>query len=284
MAKKRGRKSNISNTKKLKKISNLDNSFLNTHQSEDIIVHLNIDVSSINTVKDTEYSPDIHIPLRRDPPNVSNCEWIMTTSPIANPDFYNDALKPMEPFAEYPFPKNSEQPKTHRIHHKPSNISKFMNSDSQQNIQNTKNVIKCFWCCHSFSCESCYLPLYIKDNEFVVYGMFCSPECAASYNFNDVVNFGNAQERYSLLHSLYFDRYQGKKIKLAPSRLSLKIFGGNLSIDDFREISSRNKYDYSISVSPIRLTSLHHSLQYSDSTANNKMYNLQRNDYVPPSV
>ena len=221
---------------------------LQNHQSEDIIVHLKVNLTKINENTPT-YSPNIHTPLRRDTPSASQYEWIMDSSPNANPDFYDDSLKPMEPFAKYPFNKNNNN------NNQPSMDQSIKNNlcipSENKKIQHTKNIIKCFWCCHTFPTEPCYLPLYIKDDEFVVYGLYCSPECAAAYNFNDVIDFGNAQDRYSLLHSLYFGRFQGKKINLAPSRLSLDIFGGNLSIDEFRDVSSNDEYDYSISISPI---------------------------------
>ena len=54
-----------------------------------------------------------------------------------------------------------------------------------------------------------------------------------SYNFYDY-NDTNKWERYSLLNLLYNN---SKKIKLAPSRLTLNIFGGPFNINQFREFS-----------------------------------------------
>ena len=108
------------------------------------------------------------------------------------------------------------------------------------------------WCCHSFKNREYHLPLKYIHNEFIVYGQFCSPECAASYNFNDVIEYSDPWERYSLLHALYFDIYSSSTIQLAPPRLSLDIFGGHLSIDQFRDINNSSLKYYKISLSPIK--------------------------------
>ena len=108
------------------------------------------------------------------------------------------------------------------------------------------------WCCHSFHNQKYHLPLKYTRKEYVVYGQFCSPECAASYNFNDVIDYNDPWERYSLLHSLYFDMYTTSTIQLAPPRLALEMFGGHLSISQFREINSSNSKYYKISLSPIK--------------------------------
>lgn len=107
----------------------------------------------------------------------------------------------------------------------------------------------CMWCCHEFSNVVVNLPLKYDEKEFIVFGQFCSAECAASYNFHDVIEFGDVWERYSLLHSLYFDTYKGKTIPLAPSRISLSMFGGHLSIEEFR---NQNQIDYKLSIAPIK--------------------------------
>lgn len=112
----------------------------------------------------------------------------------------------------------------------------------------------CMWCCHDFQTSIYNLPLFYKHSEYVVYGKFCSAECAAAYNFHDIVEFGDPWERYSLLHALYFDSYKGKNISLAPSRLSLTMFGGNLTISEFRSKSNGPDSDsaYKLSIAPIK--------------------------------
>ena len=98
-----------------------------------------------------------------------------------------------------------------------------------------KTNINCWWCCHTFDNVPCSLPYSYKKDKFCVKGVFCNFNCAASYNFS--LNDENVYERYSLLNLMYKKLYYRKfiKINLAPPRESLKMFGGYLSIDEFRE-------------------------------------------------
>ena len=64
-----------------------------------------------------------------------------------------------------------------------------------------------------------------------MFGNFCSCECAAAYNFDNLKTY-EAFERYSMLNYLYSEK---SKIKLAAPRLALKKFGGQLSIEEFRK-------------------------------------------------
>ena len=111
-----------------------------------------------------------------------------------------------------------------------------------------KSSINCFWCCHTFNCIPCALPTKLKGDTFHVYGNFCSKECAASYNFEsqDAHNSQDKWERYSLLNHMYsiIENNPDLKINLAPHRMSLEMFGGSLSIEEFREsLSSSRNYN-----------------------------------------
>jgi hypothetical protein len=104
----------------------------------------------------------------------------------------------------------------------------------------------CMWCCHTFKNAKVHLPLQRKKEEFTVYGTFCSVQCAAAYNFNDILEFGDTWERYSLLHSLYFDAQNETAIQLAPPRVALAMFGGDLDIEEFRGNASQATYTQSL--------------------------------------
>lgn len=103
--------------------------------------------------------------------------------------------------------------------------------------------INCFWCCHTFKGAPCCLPTKIKNDVFYVYGNFCSKECVAAYNFDSGDNSYNIWERYTLLNHLYsiIEEDPDLKIKLAPPRMTLEMFGGNLSIEEFRASFTNNK-------------------------------------------
>ena len=113
--------------------------------------------------------------------------------------------------------------------------------------------IHCWWCAHSFDGPPCSLPCDYKDNIFKVLGIFCSPECAASYNFDDTQSGYDIWERYSLLNFLYKKIYNDNniKIKLAPPKQTLHMFGGHLSIKDFRLNNINYNNTYKLVIPPL---------------------------------
>lgn len=102
--------------------------------------------------------------------------------------------------------------------------------------------ICCWWCCHQFENSPVTLPYKYDEirNRFKVMGMFCSWSCAKSYAMDD----NSVQNRtYSVLNLSEFTRQiYGHTINIpcAPPRQILKMFGGNLSINEFRNINPNN--------------------------------------------
>lgn len=100
-----------------------------------------------------------------------------------------------------------------------------------------KSNIYCWNCCHQYNSIDCNIPLKHHNNIFYIYGHFCSNECSLRYildNFNDKYKW----ELISLLN-FYVNiskNTSGKYIKPAPNRVHLNTFGGNLTIDEFRNI------------------------------------------------
>lgn len=94
-------------------------------------------------------------------------------------------------------------------------------------------ALVCQWCCHSFTTPVCVVPDKIISGKFEVFGYMCSFNCALSYilDMRDERMF----ERISLLHHLY-KKVTGENamIKPAPKRETLKMFGGCLEINRFR--------------------------------------------------
>jgi hypothetical protein len=101
--------------------------------------------------------------------------------------------------------------------------------------------IACYWCCHQFNTVPFGIPVKYCNNQFHVFGCFCSLECAAAYNFNSKESNDEIWERYNLLNLL--SRNLGYKpiVKQAPDKLSLKMFGGHLDIDTFRKYFDSKK-------------------------------------------
>ncbi len=113
--------------------------------------------------------------------------------------------------------------------------------------------IYCWWCCHPFNSTPCSLPHEYKNGTFFVSGIFCSPECATAYNFDDTHSGCDVWERYSLLNFMYRKIYNDKKIKIksAAPRQTLKIFGGNLTIKEYRSHNSNYEMNYKIIMPPM---------------------------------
>lgn len=92
--------------------------------------------------------------------------------------------------------------------------------------------ICCWWCCHRFEGTPVYLPHWVTDGVFNVTGHFCSFACVLSYNHSQ--RDEHAYQRENMLVLMY--RCHGRYDLLipAPPRESLRMFGGWLTIDEFR--------------------------------------------------
>ena len=152
------------------------------------------------------------------------------------------------------FENKNLYPSNKTLHVNQSTIFKG-NDNNLKNIKivsTLKNIIKdstfpeetniyCWWCCHSFRTSPCTLPIsydsYRKKYKYI--GIFCSWNCVKSYNFE--LKDQKVSERCSIITLLLKEIYNlpyALNIKQAPPRQSLKIFGGYLSIEEFRNNSS----------------------------------------------
>ena len=62
-------------------------------------------------------------------------------------------------------------------------------------------------------------------------GHFCSPECTCAYIMDSGSRYGERWKEYELLHEMI---KVNTRINPAPRRELLSVFGGNLSIKEFR--------------------------------------------------
>jgi hypothetical protein len=101
-----------------------------------------------------------------------------------------------------------------------------------------KTNVCCWWCCHTFNTAPCTLPLKYDSlrKRYTFSGIFCSWNCTKAYNFhkNDHKKFERAQ-LISLLVKQLYGITSCINIKTAPYRECLKMFGGYMTIDDFRD-------------------------------------------------
>lgn len=98
----------------------------------------------------------------------------------------------------------------------------------------------CEWCCHKFDTNIISLPIKYYRNKFYVSGCFCSFECGAAFIFGNENSIYNKWEMYSLLNIMAKKSGYSDIVYLAPDRAALRIFGGNMDIEEFR--GSHNCY------------------------------------------
>jgi hypothetical protein len=113
-----------------------------------------------------------------------------------------------------------------------------------------KSDAACFWCCHSFTNRPVVLPTRDTGEYLQVTGNFCSPECASAYLFDIRQDYHTRWEQLSLLYRVYGESCNGK-IHPAPSRTILKLFGGNLSIQEYRGLIRSHKVRVDIHLPPM---------------------------------
>ena len=131
-------------------------------------------------------------------------------------------------------------------------IKDYSINHNKEEILNKK--CKCWWCCYSFNNNPIYIPTDYENNEFKVYGNFCSFSCALSYNYYNNKDIEQSIKNESLIYTFYNkienNSSEIKKIKYAPPKELLIDFGGTLTIDEFRN----NQIIYNIIYPPMSIT------------------------------
>lgn len=114
----------------------------------------------------------------------------------------------------------------------------------------------CFWCCHKFSWAAVVIPLSYDSYKHIYSceGHFCSPECALSHVYSDNrLSESTKWNRHSLLRHLYSELYIDRTLSPAPPRTLLRIFGGPLDIEQYREYTYGENNIVLSEIHPVRL-------------------------------
>tara|TARA_A100001015_G_C14795066_1_gene634612 strand:- start:210 stop:824 length:615 start_codon:yes stop_codon:yes gene_type:complete len=113
-----------------------------------------------------------------------------------------------------------------------------MNKNHELNIIYTDNIksnVLCWWCSHSYKTERKPIPIYYdsKKNIFSVHGSFCSWECGKAFMQE---KYKSPSEKHTLF-TLFLKRIEGKIIRIrpAPHWSELAVFGGKMTIENFRK-------------------------------------------------
>jgi hypothetical protein len=114
----------------------------------------------------------------------------------------------------------------------------------------------CFWCCHKFPWSTVHMPVSYDayKNIYTCEGHFCSPECALAQNYADSrISDSTKWNRHSLLSHLYADLYKDRTQSPAPPKSLLRMFGGPLDIEQYREYTYGENHIVLSELHPIRL-------------------------------
>lgn len=207
------RKKTVQDTSTIKKTTkkNIIDSMIRTTESDDIIIQLPISQSKINTIINNNDNQDIKI--------------LVPTPYESNSYFMNEA----------------------------ENISQEVNIEYQKTYSNNNNNSHCFWCCHSIDNIVYSMPYNydtINDSYFV-FGSFCSLQCANAYNFSVHGSSDKVWEINSWIQMLGKRYGFTNTIRPAPSKYLLKMFGGNLTIEEFREAHIKSDKTHVLNIPPM---------------------------------
>jgi len=129
-------------------------------------------------------------------------------------------------------------------------------NEYQSNYSNPSTINNnshCFWCCHPIPSTIYGMPYNydsINDNYFI-FGSFCSLQCANAYNFSVHGSSDKVWEINSWIQMLAKRYGFNNIIRPAPSKYLLKMFGGNLSIEEFREAHLKEDKTYVLNIPPM---------------------------------
>jgi hypothetical protein len=178
------------------------------------------------------------------------------------PESYKNTIQPSHITDEWESESESEPEETFEKVYKENkkyipanNITERNNEESVKRIRivtTLKNIINfdewpektdihCWWCCHKFDSCPCTMPTKYDPlrKRFTFTGVFCSWNCVKANNFemNDHLKYQRS-ELITLLIQQMYGITKAINIKPAPPRQCLKMFGGYLSIDEFRNNNS----------------------------------------------
>lgn len=109
-------------------------------------------------------------------------------------------------------------------------------SNDPLTAQTAGSNLICWWCVHPLPQFPCFhLPVKYdeKRNRFTTVGNFCSWECMKAYALDmNTARSGEIQSFIALMRLKSYGKYM--PLHAAPKRIALDVFGGTMTIDEFR--------------------------------------------------
>lgn len=111
------------------------------------------------------------------------------------------------------------------------------NYTNHQLVNSTSNKSVCWNCTHHIE-ENISYPINYINGTFYMNGSFCCYPCAGRYLF-DTYHGEDLFKKYSLLN-LYYNKVTNtrSRVKIAPEKIQLDIFGGTLTHQEYIDKSS----------------------------------------------
>lgn len=98
----------------------------------------------------------------------------------------------------------------------------------------------CHWCLHSFDSRPTGMPIRKRvDGCIEVEGFYCSLECASAHAFDRYGSSCTSLSRHALCNELASSGSVANTVIPAPPREMLKLLGGCMTIDEFRNVTAR---------------------------------------------
>lgn len=127
-----------------------------------------------------------------------------------------------------------------KIIEKNMKVMKYYENEFDSGNEILISSCRCYHCHHKFNNKPFFLPMQYDSNlqRFKVTGNFCSPNCVKSYALDSKIYSKNVYLVGFMYRQLFGAYY---KIKPAPPIQCLKEYGGNLTIEQYRENFDNNK-------------------------------------------
>lgn len=132
-------------------------------------------------------------------------------------------------------------------------INDICDEKKDNNVIESHNQQCCFWCCHPIEYMIYGMPTnYDSTNDsYVIYGAFCSLQCANAHNFSSHNGSDKVWEINSMIQMIARRYGITNFIRPAPSKFLLKMFNGYLSIEEFRNLHLNNETSHVLNLPPM---------------------------------
>ena len=225
-----------------------------------IIVHLRVRTSTLDNYM--KYEPNITDPKPVCTSSTVNFEEFSTMSVTSEtskdthePIPYDKSMKMLVTTTGPTYELSTEDSKADDNPRDVNGVFLCNQDHRDTHVYPRKNSSVCWWDGHHFDTKPVFIPKRILDNgTYSVYGNFCSPECAMSYLWNEGdIDNETRWERGALIGEMTRKVFNGKaeKIREALPRWSLKEYGGEFTIDEFRRINTHPGAEHTTYYPPV---------------------------------